>query len=226
MIIIIIYDFCNLALNLAVWQRSAIGRILKNFCISLLLLIFVSLLLGYSEVISGKLVFNRFWKVTIPLILLIMISSLKLIMIKARNSSIWLWICICLVSQVVLLIIYNDFQVLIPELWLFVPLFLIFFSISFYFINNSKLQAGQSLAGLYSSLSFILVLTIQLSSSKLTYLPYYQISFGFSGFALLYWFFSLAVGEFAFDIIFGHLETDYFHYLNPPVKSGIRSSTT
>jgi hypothetical protein len=147
-------------------------------------------------------------------------------MIKAKNSSIWLWICICIVSQVVLLIIHNDFKVSIPELWLFMPLFLIFFSISLYFIYQIKLQAGQSLAGLYSSLSFILVLTIQLSSSQFTHLSYYQISFGFSGFALIYWFFSLAIGEFGFDIIFGHLETDYFHYLNPPVKSGIRSSTT
>jgi hypothetical protein len=200
---------------------------LRNTLVSLLLFIFMIMCLMNSEVVGEKLNFYNIWEISCPLIVLLLLSGIKLILIKGKNSVIWIWICIWVLIQVILLVVQIDFKVNLDNILLISPLIMISLGISINSLLKISTQLSQSLAGTYSSLSFALYLIVKLCiwEDLLEDTLYYQSS-SLLGFLLLYFFFSTKIGDFVFDIIFGHLETDYFHYINPPVKSGIRSSTT
>ena len=212
---------------MAVWQRSAIGRILRNTFISFMALLFFSLCLVYTETSSNQILFVSVAKISVPLIILILITFVRFLLIKGDSSCTWLTICFCSIAEVVILIIHNDFHVKIQAIIVILPLLIAISALGFSLVERLKLELFKNLGGILSCLSFASYLVIK--AAFLDEWPdqqYYYDFPGFLGFFLLYWNYSQSVGVFVLDIIFGHVETDYNYSINPPVRNGIKSCTT
>ena len=212
---------------MAVWQRLAIGRILRNTFISFMALLFFSLCLVYTDTSSNQILFESVSKISLPLIILTLITIARFLLIKGESPCTWLTVCFCTMIELVILILVNDFQVEIQATIVVLPLLAGISAFGFSLAKGLKLELLKNLAGILICVSFAAYLAIKAAFLDEWLEEQYFYDFpAFVGFFLLYWNYSQSVGVFVLDIIFGHVETDYNYFINPPVRNGIKSCTT
>lgn len=227
MIGVIISDIMNQALTMAVWQRSAIGRILRNTFVSFMVLLFFVLCLGYTEISSNQITFMSVTKISLPLDVLIVTSLVKLMLIKGESSFIWLTLSFCALAEVVVLVVFNDFQVKIQAVYLALPVFFAICALGVSMAKGLGKDLVKNLLGILACVSFAVYLAIKVAVLDGWFTGEFAYDFpAYVGFFLLYWNYSQTVGVFVLDIVFGYVETDYQYFINPPVRDGIRSCTT
>lgn len=221
MIGVIISDIMNDTMSMAVWQRAAIGRILRNSFISLILFIFFLLCATQIETDSQKILIPSISSMSSPIIFLLIISYVKLILIKSETSSYWISICTCFFAEIVILIIDVDFELDVPWVIIGLPLVLMCLVLFVGSLITCSLDLIQGISGCCACLSFggCVVVNVLALDGYIEY-SFYYVGSGIAGFFFVFVFFSQYVGNFFLDVVFGHIETDYFYYVNPPRKGG------
>lgn len=219
MIGIIISDIFKDSMSMAVWQRSAIGRIFRNMFVALMLLIFFSLCICCTTATPVEISLNSAGGTFTPIIFLLAVSLAKLIFIKSKLDQYWIIICLFLIIEVALIIISVDFQVSVSWALIFGPLIGISFVCLVASFEYYKLGFIKAFAGIFASLTVgtFLVVTC-LTLENYFYSDFIYKGTGILAFVIFIGSFCEDMGDFVLDILFGHLETDYFYFLNPPKK--------
>ena len=216
---IIISDIFEGNMSLAVWQRSAIGRVLQNFFTSLMFIVSFSLFISNIHTNHNFIYFDSIIGICTPLALLFTISLLKLVFIKTQLWGCWISIMILALLQLALVVLKIEYFCDIKWVVLFSPFVGICFVCAFTNFLNIKNKPVNRTAGIMASLAAGgSVLMFCMQTDDYFYDKFWSNSLGFGGFVIVFVFFSENVGNFVLDILLGHIETDYFHYVNPPKK--------
>ena len=228
MIGIIISDIFNEAITMAVWQRSAIGRILRSFFMSTMLIIFFSICLNSIETSDSHIRFPSLLSTCSPLIFLLVISLVKLIFLRSELDKYWIAVCLLLIAEVAIGIVREDYEEHVDWVILMCPFGGICIVALVASLELCRVDLVRGAAGIVACLSAgSYCLTCALAEDGYLEDSLYYKSTGVMAFVIVGAFFSGRIGELILDIAMGHIETDYFHYVNPPkrLNSKIKSVT-
>lgn len=221
----VIYDTVKNNSIFTEWKRSALGRLLRNVVVSLLLMISFILCLTCIESTEHSLMFVHLEIILTPILILLIGSLIKLLLIKS-NSQVFLLLLITLsLGQTLMLILKNQFEDDVSNLIVSIPSFiLILLTILNRTIAAHKtyqrglgVQLCLNIAGILGMVLLIPILYMVIYAHELHNLNEMKYSILVIVCMLsLCISFARKIGEFCMDILLGHVETDYYHYLVPP----------
>lgn len=200
--------------GVSVWQREAVGRLMRNF--------FMSLLLGLSLMYTCLNWESDFHLSTSLLELLVpagvatLVGFLKVVVVRTEQGWFWIWLCVCGLLQMALLVLKHDAEPGLPWSAVLVPLDLMIVDAIFLVSIKSEQSVWQKSVMLLGSLLLLMTCVGAGVSADTGLIPTVVVLVGaWACLAAMALTVTRACGAYVLDIIWGHVETDFFFYKYP-----------
>jgi hypothetical protein len=206
--------------GVATWHREALGRILRNMIVSIM--VFISLVLMCFSLDNSYATTRSVLCTASPVIVLCVLSIIKICCVTTAESPYWLGLCVLTLAQLTLFALKLDYGAEIYWSVVLSPMMMTGFNLLIWSLTSSSLSRNISWLDIISILGYASI-TASFGSLGLhldfSYFSVYSVWVNMSLSVLLVSIGkSYKVGSWAYDIIFGHLETDYIYKKNPVRK--------
>jgi hypothetical protein len=206
--------------GVATWHREALGRILRNMIVSIM--VFISLVLMCFSLDNSYSTTRSVLGTASPLIVLCVLSIIKICCVTTDESPYWLGSCLLTLVQLTLFVLKLDYGAEIYWSVVLSPMMMTGFNLLIWSLTSSSLSRNISWLNITSILGYASI-TASFGSLGLhldfSYFSVYSLWVNMSLSVLLVSIGkSYEVGSWGYDIIFGHLETDYIYKKNPVRK--------
>lgn len=198
--------------GITLWQRQAIGRLLRNILV--LVLIGFSLFLLYLRADEEEI---KMLRVLFPLLILNVIGFLRFLLISSDYSLFWVLSSALTLAQQVCLILKLDYSIDVPWVTILSPalMFTYIFSIfHLYLIWETHSDFLKSLVNLIAFSSSILI-SVVFTISLLTQLTNLFLVLCLVGIFILTLTYIEVFGGFIMDIAMGHIDIDILDIKHP-----------
>lgn len=206
--------------GVATWHREALGRILRNLIISLM--VFISLILLCFSVDNEYSITQSILCSACPVIVLCCLSIIKICCITTSESPYWLGFCILTIAQLTLLVVKLDYAAEIYWTVVLSPMMMTGFNLLVWSITSTSLGRNISWLDIITMLGYAAItasfgiLGVYLDFD---YFSVYSVAVNMSlSVVLVFIGKCYELGSWGYDILFGHLETDYIYKKNPVRK--------
>jgi len=211
----VVYDLVKRkSRGISVWQREALGRLLRNFFMSLLL--GVSLSYTYLSWEPGYHLSTSLLQILVPAGLAALVGSIKVLMVRTEQGWFWLWLCLCGLLQMVLLVLKHDIETTLPWSIVLTPLDLMALDALFLAYIKAEQSMWQK-AGLV--IASVLLLATCVAAGICADTGLVPVSLVLVGawvcLGTVAATLTRACGAYVLDIVWGHVETDFFYYKYP-----------
>ena len=202
------------ARGISVWQREAIGRLLRNFFMSLLL--GISLLCTYLSLEPGFTLTSSLLEMVVPAGLAALFGVIKVLMVRTEQGWFWLWLFACSFVQLGLLVLKHDLGSELPWTLALIPLDLMGVDALFLAFTKQQQSVWQKGLMLMASVLFLLTCITTGLCADSGLVPVSVVLFlAWTCMATVLLALTRACGSYVLDIIWGHVETDFFYYKYP-----------
>lgn len=200
--------------GISVWQREALGRLLRNFFMSLLL--GISLSYTYLSWEPGSHLSTSLLELLVPAGVAALIGSIKVLMVRTEQGWFWLWLCLCGFLQMALLVLKHDIETTLPWSVVLLPLDLMALDALFLAYAKAEQRMWQKTGLLLASLLLLVTCVAAglCADTGLVPVSLVLLSAWVSMITVLATL-TRACGAYVLDIVWGHVETDFFYYKYP-----------
>lgn len=200
--------------GISVWQREALGRLLRNFFMSLLL--GVSLLYAYLSWEPGYHLSTSLLQLLVPAGVAALIGSIKVLMVRTEQGWFWLWLCLCGLLQMAFFVLKHDVGATLPWSVVLAPLDLMALDALFLAYVKTEQSIWQKTGLLFASVLLLGTCVAAGLCADTGVVPGSLVLAGaWACLATVAATLTRACGAYVLDIFWGHVETDFFYYKYP-----------